>query len=74
MPGIILSDYFCGDGSEGFIYPKIPAGRSRIPKSKHVSTDAKAGSLRLKNGSHGETRSLSGIDSHREIDFLPIQY
>ena len=41
MPEVILSDYFYGAESEGFIYFKIPRLLFTDQKFKHVSTDAK---------------------------------
>jgi len=41
MPGPILSDYFYGDGSEEFVFFKIPRQLITSPKYKHASTDAK---------------------------------
>lgn len=41
MSEIILSDYFCGDESEQFIYFCIPRLLITSPRLKHLSTDAK---------------------------------
>ncbi|MCI9115048.1 MAG: hypothetical protein HFF96_12545 [Oscillibacter sp.] len=36
-----MSDYFCGDESEEFVFFKIPRQLIAAPKFKHVSKDAK---------------------------------